>query len=126
VEQATTEYYSVTRLHRTADHPVVQAFAKPKVAWIAQQIDLKDKRILEVGGGAGYFCQYLCKESADTHVLDISQEQLDLNPMAEDKKHCGTAYRLPFEDNSFDVVCASNLLHHLDNPLVRLTPPIPF
>lgn len=121
VEDATIKYYENAKLHRRYDHPVIRAFAEPKVKWIVSKLSLREKKVLDVGGGNGFFTQFLTKECPNLHCLDISPQQLKMNPLPEEKKHHGTAYKMPyFKDNSFDVVFASNLLHHLDRPEVAM------
>src|SRR5690606_12199311 len=51
-------------------------------------------------------------------ALDLSSNQLQYNPARH--KQVGSAYELPFADNSFDVVFTSNLLHHLENPALAV------
>lgn len=94
VESLTYKYYQTTKLHRDYRHPVIQAFAGPKVDWIISKLTLKNKSILDVGGGNGYFSQFFMKYCSDTHVLDISAEQLNMNPLPESKRHLGSAYNL--------------------------------
>jgi len=116
VEALTFKYYQNRKLHRTYEHPVIQAFAKPKIDWIVSKLPLEGRSILDVGGGNGYFSQYLMKVCPKTHVIDIADEQLKMNPLPASQQHCGTVYELPFKDGEFDVVFASNLLHHLNKP----------
>ena len=116
MEDETQKYYSDCK-ERHYSHPVVQAFAEPKIEWITSKINLKDKTILEIGGGNGYFSSELVKKGILT-TLDISSHQLKYNP-AKDKIN-GTVYELPFKDNEFDIIFCSNLLHHLDNPINAL------
>lgn len=112
VEQSTREYYSQSK-ERLYSHPVIQAFSLPKYQWIKQQLDLENKTVLDVGSGNGYFAQHFDKDCQLT-ALDLSANQLQYNP-ARNKK-IGSAYELPYEDNSFDIVFTSNLLHHLEEP----------
>lgn len=104
-------YAQCTERHYS--HPTVKAFAKPKVKWILSKINLKNRKVLEVGAGNGYFSKQLIGK-CDLSVLDISKHQLKRNPAK--KKYEGSVYRLPFENNSFNVVLCSNLLHHLHYP----------
>ena len=48
--------------------------------------------------------------------MDISLEQLNSNPIRPEHRHLGSCYDLAFANKSFDMVFASNLLHHLDHP----------
>ncbi len=68
-------------------------------------IRLKPKRVLEVGPGPGIF-----KNTAA--MLGISVETLDLDPELR-PDHLGSADALPFDDNTYDVVCAFQMLEHL-------------
>jgi ubiquinone/menaquinone biosynthesis C-methylase UbiE len=112
VERSTRNHYKgITG--RSYAHPVVRAFAVPKVNWITSTINLNNKEVLEVGAGNGYISSHL-ENRCNLTALDNSQEQLDRNPVK--KKVVGSAYELPFADRTFDVVICSNLLHHLDEP----------
>ena len=113
VEDSTKKLYSSGKKFRDYKHPVVQAFAKPKIKWIDRQIGLKGKKVLEVGAGNGYMSHGLAK-LCNLTALDISQEQLEQNPVK--KKIVGSVYQLPFEENTFDIILCSNLLHHLEQP----------
>lgn len=113
VEHSTHEYYSKSK-ERLFSHPVIQAFSLPKYQWIKQQLPINEKTsVLDVGSGNGYFAQYFDQDCQLT-ALDLSSNQLQYNP-AKNKK-VGSAYELPYQDNSFDIVFTSNLLHHLDEP----------
>lgn len=67
--------------------------------------NLKPERVLEIGPGPG-----LLKSVAATLGLKI--ETLDLDPELE-PDHVGSATAMPFADESYDVVCAFQMLEHL-------------
>jgi len=113
VETTTRSFYGRSDRRKGWDHPVVRAFAAPKVAWVDERIGLAGKRVLEVGAGRGYFSHALLRHG-DITVLDQSESELALNPAAD--KRVGDVYALPFESGSWDVVFSGNLLHHLDRP----------
>ncbi len=112
VEESTTKYYDHVD-ERPYDHPMIFAFAKPKVDWIFRNLHLKNPSILEVGAGNGYFSFHLMQLGRLT-ATDVSDHQLQFNP-APVKERC-SVYHLPYPDNTFDLVIGSNLLHHLDSP----------
>jgi len=120
VEALTFKYYQTVKKHRLPSHPVIQVYAGAKVDWIVSRLPLEGKTILDVGGGCGYFAQFLTKYSPQTHIVDNSQEQLRMNTLPEDQKHLGTCYKMPFPDGQYDVVFVSNLLHHLNHPEVAM------
>lgn len=112
IEKHTQDYYATSN-ERSYQHPVIQAFSAPKYQWIKQHLALDNKTVLDVASGNGYFAQHFEKDCQLT-ALDLSSNQLQYNPASH--KKVGSAYELPFADNSFDVVFTSNLLHHLENP----------
>ena len=66
---------------------------------------LKPEKILEVGPGSGVFKQM-------SSLLGVVVETLDLDPeLAPD--HVASATELPFSKNTYDVVCAFQMLEHL-------------
>lgn len=108
---------------RTPDHPVIRAFAEPKINFILGELyklneDVRDLEILDVGSGNGFLSYYLEKEFKDITCMDFSQAILDINPCKN--KILAKAEQLPFPDKRFDVVFSSNILHHLSDPIVAL------
>jgi ubiquinone/menaquinone biosynthesis C-methylase UbiE len=88
---------------------------------------IKQGRALDVGTGPGVFPIYISK-----HLPDIGFKGIDLSPvMIELAKRnaldegmkdrvefeVGSAYSLPCEDHSLDLVLCVNTLHHLDRPI---------
>lgn len=65
----------------------------------------KPQRVLEIGPGPG-----LMKRAGAAFGLKV--ETLDLDPDL-DPDHLGSVLALPFADDSFDVVCAFQMLEHL-------------
>ncbi|HPB29939.1 MAG TPA: class I SAM-dependent methyltransferase [Candidatus Sumerlaeota bacterium] len=83
--------------------------------------DVKGKRILEMGCGAGYMTRVLLEKGAQVSAIDISAEaihklteqfkqyipaQLNASPM--------DACQLQFPDDTFDFVFGVSILHHVD------------
>lgn len=78
------------------------------------------KRILEYGCGPGSQAFLLAQNGAEVDAIDISNVAIEL---AEKKaKKLGVdinfsvmnAENLSFKDNTFDIVCGSGILHHLE------------
>jgi SAM-dependent methyltransferase len=91
----------------------VTAFVQPKIDFVFNHI--KDVGlILDVGCGNGYFTYYL-EKVGPTIGLDYAATMLSQNPVEALVQ--GSAFELPFADDSFDLVLCSNLLHHLLHPL---------
>jgi SAM-dependent methyltransferase len=66
---------------------------------------LRPGKVLEIGPGPGLF-------KATAAQFGISVETLDLDPNLN-PDHVGSVTEMPFEDNSFDVICAFQVLEHL-------------
>jgi len=98
---------------RPADHPVVAAYAEPKVAFLDRHVPLGGKSVLDVGCGNGIFTVPLARRAARVVGTDLSGHMLGLNPHPGRVQASATA--LPFADRAFDVVFAANLLHHVDD-----------
>ena len=81
---------------------------------------IKGKKILELGCGLGEASSYLAMKGGNVVATDISAGMLNVasrlalkNGVNIDTVKCD-ADRLPFEDNQFDIVFCSDLLHHVD------------
>lgn len=74
--------------------------------------------VLEIGCGTGYYTKELEKTGAGITAIDISPDLLDaakLNIKSPDVSFkVENAYAMSFEDESFDTVVGSSVLHHLD------------
>ena len=76
--------------------------------------------LLDVGCGTAYMFELLAKQKSAAYFgLDLSDEMLRV---AQDKNIpnttyvLGTASKLPYEDNSFDVVTCIQSFHHYPDP----------
>jgi ubiquinone/menaquinone biosynthesis C-methylase UbiE len=86
-------------------------------------------RVLDCGCGPGSITRDLADAVAPALVvgldLDLAQAESAASShpaaAATPRFACGDAYRLPFREASFDVVCAHSLLMHLRDPLMVLT-----
>ena len=75
------------------------------------------KKVLEIGCGTGLFTEKLSRAGAEITAVDLSEHLLE-KARARNLPRCSIeqadAHQLPYADNSFDVVCGSSILHHLD------------
>lgn len=108
------------------DDPIalLRAESKLKNPWVAKTIDeqLGDgkKQILDIGCGGGFLSNALASEGHVVAGIDMSKESLDI-AKSSDKTvsvnyQVANAYDLPFDNNSFDVVCAMDFLEHVEDP----------
>ncbi len=78
---------------------------------------LKNKKVIEIGAGSGYFGKFFVKEEANFIAADVDQTFLD--HIKKTIPEAATSL-IPFDDpkmgsDSFDVAFTSNTYHHIDN-----------
>lgn len=94
----------------------------PEPQWIRAQFgDLHGKKLLELGAGAGEAAVYFALQGAVVTATDLSTGMLGvvgevaaLHGVAVTTRECSAEDLSCFPDNSFDLVYAANLLHHVD------------
>ena len=100
-----------------------EACTAPENRFILRQMgDIRDKRLLDLGCGAGENSVYFAKKGAHCVAVDYSPGMVEVALQlaeANQVKISGrtmNAMALEIPDNTFDYVYASNLLHHLPEP----------
>jgi len=84
--------------------------------------NLEPTSVLDVGCGEGVVTERLARRLAPTQVLGVDANEARLNAEWSARGApnlsfaTGSAYDLPFEDESFDLVCAIEVLEHLERP----------
>ena len=89
------------------------------VQFLLSHLDVKGKRVLEVGAGTGRDSLALARAGARVTTFDYSDESLRLLASiarGEMDIVCGDALSLPFADASFDIVFHQGLLEHFRRP----------
>ncbi len=89
--------------------------------WLVAE-DLAGKRVLEYGSGASAQAFSLAAQGADVTAVDISPVAVEQGRQRAVNEHLEPriefrvmdAERLDFADQTFDLVCGSAVLHHLD------------
>jgi ubiquinone/menaquinone biosynthesis C-methylase UbiE len=109
---------------------------EPEIYSFAQFTRFKDKKVLEVGVGAGTdFLQWV-RVGAKAYGIDLTQEAIEnvkhrlhlYNLKAQDLR-VADAENLPYQDNNFDLVYSWGVIHHSPDTkkclkeIVRVTKP---
>lgn len=106
--------------------PILETFegpTSPEPRYIARLFgDVRGKRILDLGCGAGEASVYFAKRGAHVVALDLSQGMCDVtNKLAEfhqvaDRVEtvCAAAEEAGIPDSSFDYIYGYGVLHHVD------------
>lgn len=104
------------------DDPIALLRAEQKIKnpWILERIPKDPCHILDIGCGAGFLTNYLAKYGHTVTGLDMSKSSLEIAQKYDETKKVkyieGDAYKLPFPDNSVDVVTAMDFLEHVEDP----------
>jgi len=77
-------------------------------------------KVLDIGCGGGLLTNQLAKEGHEVSGIDLSSGSLSFAAKRDNTQSVnyflGPAETLPFLDASFDVVCAMDLLEHVEDP----------
>jgi SAM-dependent methyltransferase len=79
----------------------------------------RGRRVLDVGCGSGWSSMMLARAGFPTVGLDVVKK-FEVEPEAGLEFRTGSAEDLPFPANSFDVVCAYQVLEHIPDPVRAL------
>jgi ubiquinone/menaquinone biosynthesis C-methylase UbiE len=100
-----------------------EACTAPENRYILQHLgDVSGKKLLDLGCGAGENSVYFAKKGAICIASDYSQGMVEVALNLAEKNNVQiegaivNAMAIDFADNSFDIVYAANLLHHLPDP----------
>ncbi|MBA3539465.1 MAG: 3-demethylubiquinone-9 3-O-methyltransferase [Deltaproteobacteria bacterium] len=114
------------RWYDACDTPIalLRAEARHRNPWIAgeiaQRLGERSVRVLDIGCGAGFLANDLAARGHRVAGLDAAEDNLAVARLRDATGSVtyqrGDAYALPYADASFDVVCALDLLEHVEDP----------
>lgn len=84
-------------------------------------------RVLDVGCGGGYTCEFLAQRGARVTGMDPSAACIEVAKSHAEEMgltidyHVGLGETLPFEDDSFDVVVCVDVLEHVQSVVATVT-----
>lgn len=111
--------------YTSSDHPIalLRAENATRAPWVDQQIKqhvAQSAKVLDVGCGAGFLSNHLASQGHHVTGIDLSKSSLEVARRHDPTKTVNylfaDAYQLPFLDDSFDVVCAMDILEHVNQP----------
>jgi ubiquinone/menaquinone biosynthesis C-methylase UbiE len=104
-----------------------EACTAPENRFILRQLgDVRGKYLLDLGCGAGENSVYFSKLGANCVASDYSPGMVDVALKLADRNGVQVEGRvinamdIDFPDNTFDIVYASNLLHHIPEPEITI------
>jgi len=101
------------RVEQTDPDRFYGALASDSIEQVAQFARLDGARVLDVGGGPGYFADAF--EAAGAWYVPVEYDHGELSARGDVSRRSVMAdgARLPFADGTFDVVYSSNVLEHV-------------
>lgn len=96
-------------------------FARSRIVPIIYEIS-DGAKVLDVGCNSGEFIKHLKeKKGCDVYGVDISQQLIDkCKEKGLNNVTCCDADKLPFENETFDVITLMEVLEHFDDPVLCL------
>ena len=87
----------------------------PSMLRILKELKLSNKKILDLGCGSGRYTKLLLNKEAKVWAIDPSEKMLEI-AQRENKEVIfkkGTASKIPFKTNFFDIVISSLVIDHI-------------
>jgi ubiquinone/menaquinone biosynthesis C-methylase UbiE len=118
--------------HKQAADLLSEAKAHQQAAILQQYANLNGARLLEVGAGLAMNLLVWSKHyRADVHGIEpdavgfdasfkLGRTLMEVNGLEPDRIVNSVGEKLPFPDNSFDIVYSTNVLEHTERPLAVL------
>lgn len=112
--------------YHATDHPIalLRAENKTRIPWIEKKIEShfgnKGCTVLDIGCGAGFLCNALAKKGHEVTGIDLSHKSLEVAKKKDETQSVNyivaDGYNPPFDEGSFDVICAMDFLEHIEKP----------
>jgi SAM-dependent methyltransferase len=117
VEQATwtraVRLFRDFRVEQSDPDRFYRALATDSIAQLRQFTSLEDAKVLDVGGGPGYFADEFAAAGAWYVPVEYDHGELSARGGVATRSVMADGARLPFRAGTFDVVYSSNVLEHV-------------
>jgi SAM-dependent methyltransferase len=103
--------------------------ARDSAAIVGRHVRLEGTRIVDVGGGAGYFTAEFRRRGAQCLLVEPDASELGARGTTGPSSVIGDGYWLPLADGSVDLCFSCNVLEHVRDPagfideMIRVTRP---
>ena len=90
--------------------------------YISSKVNLKNKKILDVGCGGGILAESLALKGANVKGIDLADGPLEVAKIREQKRNLGITYekietsKLIKKKEKFDVITCLEMLEHVPDP----------
>ena len=99
-------------------------WAALKLKYALAALKKVEGKVLDVGCGGGAFTRGIkyYRRDLDLWGIDISRKSIDFAKGVSENVNfvLGSAYKLPFKDDTFDAVVSFDVLEHLDKPALAI------
>jgi SAM-dependent methyltransferase len=122
-----TRLWSAFRVEQTDPDRFYQLLAADSVAQLSMFTPLHGRRLLDVGGGPGYFADAFRTAGARYTAVDADLGELSMRGNPPSGTVLGSGIALPVRTGAVDVCYSSNVLEHVADPeamadeMVRVT-----
>lgn len=89
------------------------------IEFISPHVKVFESRILDIGCATGGFLKY-CETKGWFNTFGIDPIEAYVEASGMENVKVGNVYKIPFEDNSFDIVILEHVLEHLNDPHLAL------
>jgi SAM-dependent methyltransferase len=119
--------FQAFRVEQTDPDRFYTTLAEDSVAQVSTYTDPRGAKVLDVGGGLGYFAEAFRDAGATYYLIDSDPTELSRRKLPGTVQGSGMA--LPIGDGQIDICFSSNVLEHVHDPwlmadeLVRVTRP---
>lgn len=126
-DQMTSEYYVKHCLNFAlagvgAGGDSVEDFARYDYYFnILKKLELLQGNCADIGCSRGGFIKYLKRRNPDLQIIGVDIDKNSLAQLGVDLAREGSAFNLPFENNSIDLLCYFHVLEHVFNVDAILT-----